>query len=46
MSLVFDASVVIKWVVREDGSDEAIRLIEGPTLIAPVRIMPEYANIL
>lgn len=43
---VVDASVVIKWVVDEPGSEAAIRLIDGPTLSAPDLLMSECANIL
>jgi predicted nucleic acid-binding protein len=45
-AFVVDASVVIKWVVQEEGSDAAVRLIEGPTLSAPDLLIPECANIL
>ena len=45
-ALVVDASVVIKWVVQEEGSDAAVRLIGGPSLIAPDLLIPECANIL
>ena len=45
-AFVVDASVVIKWVVQEEGSDAAIRLIERPTLSAPDLLIPECANIL
>ena len=45
-SYVVDASVVIKWVVQEEGSDAAVRLIGGPTLIAPDLLIPECTNIL
>ena len=43
---VVDASVLIKWVVQEEGSDAAIRLIAGPILSAPDLLMSECANIL
>ncbi len=43
---VVDASVVIKWVVDEPGSEHAVRLIDGPTLGAPDLLMSECANIL
>lgn len=45
-TLVVDASVVIKWVVQERGSDDAVRLLDGPTLVAPDLLVPECANIL
>ncbi len=45
--LVIDASVAIKWVVGEPGSEAAVRLInEGARLSAPDLLMPECANIL
>ena len=44
-SLVVDASVVIKWVVQEEGSDAAVRLIGGSPLCAPDLLIPECANI-
>jgi predicted nucleic acid-binding protein len=43
---VIDASVAVKWVVAEDGSAEAARLLDGRRLVAPELIMPECANIL
>ena len=45
-AFVVDASVVIKWVVQEEGSDAAIRLIEGPNISAPDLLISECANIL
>lgn len=44
--LVIDASVAIKWVVGEAGSEEASRLIGRPGLLAPDLLIPECANIL
>ncbi len=43
-TLVVDASVVIKWVVQEEGSDAAVRLIGGPSLIAPDLLIPECVD--
>lgn len=43
---VVDASVAVKWVVAEDGSNEAARLLDGRSLLAPELILPECANIL
>lgn len=43
---VVDASVVIKWVVQEEGSEEAVSLIDGPMLSAPDLLVPECTNIL
>ena len=45
-AFVVDASVVIKWVVEEAGSEHAARLIDGPALSAPDLLMSECANIL
>ena len=44
--LVVDASVAIKWVVPEAGSDAAEALIGSYRLIAPQLIYAECANIL
>ena len=44
--LVVDASVAIKWVVEEAGSEAAVGLLDGFTLSAPDLLMPECANIL
>ena len=43
---VVDASVAVKWVVAEDGSDAAAALLDGRPLVAPELILPECANIL
>jgi predicted nucleic acid-binding protein len=45
LSLVIDASVAIKWVVAETGSDAALRLRQE-RLFAPDLLIPECANIL
>ena len=45
-TLVVDASVGIKWVVDEQGSDQAVALIEGRRLIAPALFWIETANVL
>ena len=42
---VVDASVAVKWVVGEDGSDSAAALLDHP-LAAPDLLCPECANIL
>ena len=42
---IVDASVAIKWVVREPGTDAALRLLEHP-LAAPDLLTVECANIL
>jgi len=43
--LVVDASVAVKWVTEEDGSDAAVRLL-SVELIAPDLWLPEAANAL
>ena len=43
---VVDASVVIKWVVEEEGSDAALTLLDETELLAPDLLMAECANIL
>lgn len=40
---VIDTSVVLKWYVREEGSDRAAALL-GNSLIAPDLLMAELAN--
>ena len=44
-SLVIDASVAIKWVVEEPGTEQAIELLTF-RLSAPDLLVAEYANIL
>lgn len=44
---VVDASVVVKWLVTEEFSDEAARLLNGgSTLVAPELVFAEAANAL
>lgn len=43
--LVIDASVALKWVVEEDGSDAAVALL-GRNLAAPDLLVTETANAL
>jgi predicted nucleic acid-binding protein len=46
MSLyVVDASVVVKWLIPEEHSAEAVRLLEEHELIAPDLVLPEVGNI-
>ena len=45
-TLVIDASVAIKWVVEEEGTDEALALRGTAKLIAPDLLVAECANIL
>lgn len=45
MSLIIDASVAVKWFVREDGHEEALRLlVRGEEMHAPDLILGEAAN--
>ncbi len=44
MTLVVDASVVAKWVLREDGSDRANALRGESGLIAPSLLASEVGN--
>ena len=44
---VVDASVVVKWLVNEDHSDEAASLLKtGAILVAPALVYAEAANAL
>ena len=43
MSLVVDASVALKWVIDEDASPAAVRLLSEP-LFAPELLLSECAN--
>ena len=45
-TLVIDASVAVKWVIAEDGSEDAVRLRSAFTFVAPELLLPECANIL
>jgi len=45
-TLVIDASVAIKWVVPEEGSEAATAIKARARLIAPELLLPECANIL
>ncbi len=45
-TLVIDASIAIKWVVEEDGTDLALALRKKARLMAPDLIVAECANIL
>ena len=45
-TLVIDASVAVKWVISEDGGDDAIQLRSAFTFVAPELLLPECANIL
>lgn len=45
-TLVVDASIVIKWVVEEEGTAEALTLRNRIHLLAPELLVAECANIL
>ena|SRR5207302_2336064 len=46
MTLVIDASVALKWVIEEDGSDAAVALLVADVLAAPDFVVIECANVL
>lgn len=43
---VIDASVAIKWVIKEPGSTGSLAIAKQGNLIAPDLILPECANVL
>jgi predicted nucleic acid-binding protein len=46
MTLVVDASIALKWVIDEDGSEAAQELVSRYALAAPDLLMIECANVL
>lgn len=46
MAVIVDASIALKWVIEEDGSAAARRLILDEELVAPDLIFVECANAL
>src|SRR6516165_8263674 len=46
MTIIIDASVALKWVIEEDGSEEAGALLRGEPLAAPDLLVVECANVL
>jgi predicted nucleic acid-binding protein len=46
MTVVIDASVAIKWVIDEEGSDAARRLAAEEVMAAPELLLVECANVL
>ena len=46
MTVIVDASVAIKWVLEEEGSEAARRLAEDALLAAPELMLIECANVL
>ncbi|HEX5425720.1 MAG TPA: type II toxin-antitoxin system VapC family toxin [Candidatus Acidoferrales bacterium] len=45
-AVVIDASIALKWVVQEDGTEQALRLRRSAKLLAPDLLAVECANIL
>jgi predicted nucleic acid-binding protein len=45
-TLVIDASIAVKWVVEEEGTEEALILRRTAKLVAPELLSAECANIL
>jgi predicted nucleic acid-binding protein len=46
VTVVIDASVALKWVIDEDGSEAARELLLGESLAAPDLMIVECANVL
>jgi predicted nucleic acid-binding protein len=46
MTVVVNASVALKWVIEEDGSDAATELLLNEPLLAPDLLLVECANVL
>lgn len=46
MTVIVDASVALKWVIEEDGSEAAGTLLRAEPLAAPDLLMVECANVL
>jgi predicted nucleic acid-binding protein len=46
MTVVVDASVALKWVIEEDGSEAAAALLLQEPLLAPDLLIVECANVL
>jgi predicted nucleic acid-binding protein len=46
MRLVVDASVAVKWVLKEPDSDAARRIVERAELLAPGLLWAELGNVL
>lgn len=44
-TLVIDASIAVKWVIQEDGTETALALRGRAKLIAPELLVAECANI-
>jgi predicted nucleic acid-binding protein len=46
LTWVIDASVVVKWYLRESGSEAALGFLAEPDLIAPQFLLIEFSNVL
>jgi predicted nucleic acid-binding protein len=46
VTVVIDASVALKWVIEEDGSEAARKLLRAEALGAPDLMIVECANVL
>lgn len=46
MTVVVDASLAIKWVIEEDGSDAARKIAASEVMTAPELLLIECANVL
>lgn len=46
ISLVVDASIAVKWVIEEEGTEDALSLRRRAKLIAPDLLAAECSNIL
>jgi predicted nucleic acid-binding protein len=46
VTVIVDASVALKWVIDEDGSDVACQLLLGEEFAAPDLMIVECANVL
>jgi predicted nucleic acid-binding protein len=46
VTIIIDASVALKWVIEEDGSEAAGALLLGEPLAAPDLLMVECVNVL
>jgi predicted nucleic acid-binding protein len=46
MTVVVDASVAIKWLLEEEGSEAARRLAADEVMVAPELMLIECANVL
>jgi predicted nucleic acid-binding protein len=44
VDLIVDASVAFKWLVKENGSDIALRLLDDHDIVAPGLLLAECRN--